>query len=187
MALSKYPFSEYYGWVQDKYNVSWQLILNNPEGDQRAKVMPSLLFTQDKNGKAEEAMIFYASVFKNAKIGQLVRRSEDDPMAKAGTLMFGDGMLDDVWMAAMDGGERHKFTFNEGVSLLIACQDQTEIDYYWEKLTAGGGEESVCGWLKDKYGVSWQVAPANMEELMKKPNAFKTMMKQKKIVIAEYE
>ncbi len=186
MALSKYPWSEYYGWVQDKFNVSWQLILNNPEGDERPKVVPSLLFTKEKNGKAEEAMRFYASIFKNSKIGQVVRRTEDDPMAKAGTLLFGDCLLDNIWIAAMDGGEGHEFTFNEGVSLAIACKDQAEIDYFWEKLTAGGGQESVCGWLKDKYGVSWQVAPENMEELMKKPGAFKTMMGQKKIIIAEY-
>jgi len=187
MPLGEYPFSKYYGWVQDKYNVSWQLILNNPEGDQRPKVMPSLLFTQDKKGKAEEAITFYTSVFKNSKMGQLVRRSEDDPMAKAGTLMFGDVMLEDTWIAAMDGGEEHEFTFNEGVSLSIACKDQDEIDYYWQKLIAGGGEESVCGWLKDKYGVSWQVAPANMEALMEKPNAFANMMKMKKIIIADFE
>ncbi len=187
MALTKYPFSEYYGWVQDKYNVSWQLILNNPEGDRRPNVMPSLLFTQDKNGKAEEAIAFYTSVFKNSKTGQLVRRTDDDPMAKAGTLLFGDCMLEDTWIVGMDGGTGHDFTFNEGVSFLISCKDQDEIDYYWEKFTADGGEESVCGWLKDKYGVSWQVAPDNMEELMKKPDAFKIMMQQKKIIIAEYE
>lgn len=186
MELAKYPFSEYYGWVQDKYSVSWQLILNNPDGDWRPKVMPSLLFTQDKNGKAEEAIHFYTSVFDNSKTGQLVRRTEDDPMTKAGTLSFGDFVVENTWIAAMDGGEGHNFTFNEGVSLLIVCKDQGEIDYYWEKLTAEGGEESVCGWLKDKYGVSWQVAPYNMEELMKKPDAYKTMMNQKKIIIAEY-
>jgi len=186
MALGKYPFNEYYGWVQDTYNVSWQLILNKPEGDWRPKVMPSILFTQDKNGKAEEAIAFYTSVFKDAKTGQLVRRTEDNPMAKAGTLAFGDFAVENTWIAAMDGGQGHEFKFNEGVSLLISCKDQDEIDYYWEKLTADGGEESVCGWLKGKYGVSWQVAPANMKELMKKPDAFKTMMKQKKIIIAEY-
>jgi predicted 3-demethylubiquinone-9 3-methyltransferase (glyoxalase superfamily) len=165
--------------------VSWQLILNNTKGGQ-PKVMPSLLFTQNNNGKAEEAIQFYTSVFKNSKTGQLVRRTEDDPMAKAGTLSFGDCMLEDTWMAAMDGGAGHDFVFNEGVSLSISCTDQDEIDYFWEKLTANGGEESVCGWLKDKYGVSWQVIPANMEELIKKPGAFKTMMGQKKIIIAEY-
>jgi predicted 3-demethylubiquinone-9 3-methyltransferase (glyoxalase superfamily) len=186
MGLSKYPFSEYYGWVQDRYNVSWQLILNNPEGDPRPKVVPSLLFTQDKNGQAEEAIAFYTSVFKNSKTGQLVRRTEDDPMAKAGTLMFGDFMIEDVWIAGMDGGVEHDFTFNEGVSLLISCSNQDEIDHYWGMLTANGGEESVCGWLKDKYGISWQVAPVDIETLMKKPGAFKTLMQQKKIIIAEY-
>lgn len=186
MALSKYPWSEYYGWVEDRYHVSWQLILNNPQGDSRPKVVPSLLFTQDKDGKAEEAIRFYTSVFKTAKLGQLVRRAQDEESAKAGTLLFGDCMLEDTWIAAMDGGQGHAFAFNEGISLLVNCKDQAEIDYYWEWLTAHGGEESVCGWLKDKYGVSWQVAPENMEELMKKPGAFKTMMKQKKILIAEY-
>ena len=186
MPLGEYPFSKYYGWVQDAHNVSWQLILNNPEGDERPKVIPSLLFTQDKNAMAEEAVKFYASVFKNTKIGQLVRRTEDDSMAKTGTLMFGDVMLENVWVAAMDGGEGHEFTFNEGVSLSVTCQDQAEIDYYWEELISGGGEESVCGWLKDRYGLSWQVTPANMEELMKKPDAYKIMMQQKKIVIDEY-
>lgn len=195
MALAKYPFSEYYGWVQDKYNISWQLILNNPEGDRRPKVMPSLLFTQDKNGKAEEAIRFYISVFKNSpsassgqvRLGQLMRRAVDDPMAKAGTLAFGDFMIENVWIAAMDGGQAHEFKFNEGISLSVGCQDQSEIDYYWEKLTADGGEESVCGWLKDKYGISWQIEPANMRELIKKPGAFANMMKMKKIIIADLE
>ncbi len=185
MALAKYPFSEYYGWVQDKYNISWQLILNRPEGDWRPKVMPSFLFTQDKNGKAEEAIQFYTSVFKKSKTGQLVRRTEDDPMAKAGTLAFGDFMVENVWIAAMDGGQVHEFKFNEGISLSVGCQDQSEIDYFWEKLTADGGEESVCGWLKDKYGISWQIEPANMGELIKKPEAFANMMKMKKIIIKD--
>lgn len=186
MPLAKYPFSDYYGWVQDKYSVSWQLILNNPEGDWRPKVMPSLLFTKDQNGKAEEAIQFYTSVFKNSKTGQLMRRTEDDPMAKAGTLAYGDFMLEDTRMAAMDGGQGHEFKFNEGISLSVGCEDQSEIDYYWDGLTADGGEESVCGWLKDKYGVSWQVMPVKMDELMSKPNSFKTMMQQTKIIIAEY-
>lgn len=186
MALGKYPFSDYYGWVEDQYHLSWQLILNNPEGDWRPRVVPSLLFTRDRHGKAEEAIGFYTSVFKNSRKGQIAHRMEDDPMAKAGTLAFGDFAAGNTWIAAMDGGIGHEFTFNEGVSLMIPCRDQEEIDHYWEKLTGQGGEESVCGWLKDKFGVSWQVTPANMEELMKKPGAFRTMMNQRKIIIAEY-
>lgn len=188
MPLSKYPFSEYYGWVQDKYNVSWQLILNNPDGEERPKVIPSLLFTQDKSGKAKEARDFYMGVFKQAKTGVTALFEEDTQLGqKKGDVMFSDFGLENVWLAAMDGGDAHEFTFNEGVSLAISCKDQDEIDYFWEKLIANGGEESVCGWLKDKYGVSWQVAPEDMESLMKKPDAFKIMMQQKKIVIADYK
>lgn len=186
MALTKYPFSQYYGWVQDKYNVSWQLILNNPEGDWRPKVIPSLLFTQDKNSKAEEAITFYASIFENVKIGQLVHRAEDDPMAKVGTLLFGDFKLENTWIAAMDGGAGHNFTFSEGVSLLISCKDQAEIDYYWEKLSSVK-ESEQCGWCKDKYGLSWQIMPENMEELMKNPGAFAKLMNMHKINIAEFK
>lgn len=186
MALAKYPFSEYYGWVKDKYNVSWQLILNNSNDEKRPKIIPSLLFTQGKNGHAEEAIKFYTTIFNNSKIIQLVRHTNDDHMAKAGTLALGECVLGDTWIDVMDGGQGHNFNFNEGVSLLINCKDQNEIDYYWEKLSANGGEESVCGWLKDKYGVSWQIAPSDMEELMKKPNAFKILMDQKKIIIDEF-
>jgi len=186
MPLGTYPFSKYYGWLQDKYNISWQILIKEHDESWNAKVTPALLFTQDKNSKAEEAINFYTSIFKNAKIGSLIRRTQDDTMAKAGTLSFGDFILENTQLVAMDGGQGHEFTFNEGVSLIINCKDQDEIDYYWDKLTADGGEESVCGWLKDKYGISWQIQPENIEEFMKKPNAFKIMMKQKKIIIAEY-
>jgi predicted 3-demethylubiquinone-9 3-methyltransferase (glyoxalase superfamily) len=187
MELGEYPFSKQYGWVQDKYGVSWQLIFTNPEGEDRPLIIPSLLFVKEKSGKAKEARDFYLSVFKDSKEGATALFEEDTPVGqKKGDVMFSDFMLENVWLAAMDGGGPHDFTFNEGVSLLIACQDQDKIDYYWEMLTADGGEESVCGWLKDKYGVSWQVVPMNMEELMKKPNAFKIMMQQKKIIIADY-
>jgi len=185
MPLGVYPFSKYYGWLQDKYNISWQILIKEHDEPWNSKVTPSLLFTQDKNGKAEEAIQFYTSIFKNAKIGSLIRRTGDDTIAKAGTLAFGDFMLENTWLVAMDGGQGHEFTFNEGVSLMISCKDQAEIDYYWEKLSAVP-ESEQCGWLKDKYGVSWQVVPENIEELMKKPDAFKTMMKQKKIIIAEF-
>lgn len=186
MALSKYPFSEYYGWVQDKYNVSWQLILNNSKDNQRPKIIPSLLFTQDKNGLAEESITFYTSIFENSNTAELLGSTENDQLTETGSLVPGECMLGNTRIAAMNGGQGHDFKFNEGVSLLINCKDQDEIDYYWEKLSANGGEQSVCGWLKDKFGVSWQIAPANMEELMKNPNAFKILLNQKKIIISEY-
>lgn len=188
MPLDAYSFSEWYGWIQDKYGVSWQLILVKPEGEERPKVVPSLLFVKEKNGKAEEAGDFYVRVFKDSRKGSVVYFEESTEMGqKKGDVMFSEFMLEHVWFAAMDGGNTHDFDFSEGVSFLIACRDQEEIDYYWEKLTEDGGQESVCGWLKDKYGLSWQVVPANMEELMKKPNAFASMMKMRKIVIADFD
>lgn len=188
MPLDAYPFSEHYGWAEDRYGVSWQLILTNPEGEKRQPVIPSLLFTNELSGKAEEATDFYLSVFKNAKRGTLVHYEEDTEVQKKGEVMFTDLTLEGQWLAAMDGGSVHDFGFNEAVSLMINCKDQEEIDYYWGKLSAVP-EAEQCGWLKDKYGVSWQVIPENMGELLKK-NPEKTnpaMLKMKKIIIADLE
>lgn len=164
MPLDKYDFSDRYGWVQDKYGVSWQLIYGNPEGDWRPKIVPSLLFTQDQNEKAEQAIEFYTTVFNDSQIGQLARAPEDSGPLKKGSLMFGDFVLENTWLAAMDGGDVHDFTFNEAISLIVSCETQDEIDHYWEKLSAVP-ESEQCGWLKDKFGVSWQIVPTMLNEL----------------------
>lgn len=151
------------------------------------KITPNLWF----DGNAKEAVDFYVSVFPDAKVitTSYYPKSKEEGLADFQLNMAGKELTIEFELfgqrfTAINAGP--EFTFNESVSFLISCKDQEEIDYYWEKLTADGGEESVCGWLKDKYGLSWQVAPANMEELIKKPGAFKTMMNQKKIIIAEY-
>lgn len=185
MPLDKYPFSKRYGWVKDRYGVSWQLILSDPGGDPRPFIVPSLLFSGDNTNHAEEAMKFYLSIFKDAEPGILARYTEDTGPAKAGSLMFADFTLGGQWFAIMDSGVEQKFDFNEGVSLSVACEDQAEIDYFWEKLSTVPSAEQ-CGWCKDKYGVSWQIVPKNTEELMKKPGAFAKLMKMKKIVIADF-
>lgn len=185
MPLDKYPHSERYGWVKDKYGFTWQLILTNPEGEPRPFVVPSLMFINDNNGHAEEAINYYLSVFKDSKLGTLVKYPEDNETLKAGSVMFADFTMAGQWFAAMDSGSVHDFTFNEAVSLQIFCKDQAEIDYFYENLSAVP-EAEVCGWCKDKYGVSWQVVPENMEELLKKPGAFAKMMKMQKIVIADF-
>lgn len=184
MQLDKYPFSEYYGWVQDKFGFSWQLMLNNAAGDKRPKIMPSLMFTQDKIGKAEEAMKFYTSIFKESEISKNLNRypagMEPD---REGMISFADFMLFGEWFAVMDSGvDGQDFSFNPAISLMVNCKDQAEIDYYWEKLSANP-EFEQCGWLEDKYGVSWQIAPANIDELIKIPGAFKRMMNMKKLDI----
>jgi predicted 3-demethylubiquinone-9 3-methyltransferase (glyoxalase superfamily) len=167
MPLDKYPFSERYGWLQDKYGLSWQLILTDPEGEPRPAIIPSMLFVGDKCGKSEEAINFYLSVFKNSKMGSLYRYGPDMAPDKEGTVMFADFMLEDTWLSAMDSAHQHKFDFNEAVSIMVNCKDQAEIDYYWEKLSAVP-EAEQCGWLKDKYGVSWQITAADMEKMLSK-------------------
>lgn len=166
MPLDKYPFSERYGWIQDKYGLSWQLILSNPDGEERPFIVPSLMFVGTVCGKAEEATNFYLSVFKNTKRGMIARYPEGMAPSKEGTIMFTDFMLENQWFAAMDSAGEHKFAFNEAVSLMVYCDDQKEIDDYWEKLSAVP-EAEQCGWLKDKYGLSWQIVPVGMDEMMR--------------------
>ncbi|HEY9481211.1 MAG TPA: VOC family protein [Candidatus Paceibacterota bacterium] len=167
MPLDAYPFSKRFGWIQDKYGVSWQLMLTNPDGEERPFIVPSLLFTKAAYGKAEEATDFYLSVFKNSKRGTIARYPTDMAPHKEGTVMFTDFQLEGQWFAAMDGAGSHDFTFNEAVSLLVQCDNQEEIDYYWDKLSAVP-ESEQCGWLKDKFGVSWQISPVAMSEMMTK-------------------
>lgn len=167
MPLGKYPFSEKFGWIQDKYGMTWQLILTNPEGEPRPTIIPALLFVGDVCGKTEEAIHFYLSVFKNAKQGNMAYYPEGMAPDKAGTVMFADFMLENQWFVAMDSAHEHKFAFNEAVSFMVYCDTQEEIDYYWDKLSAVP-EAEQCGWLKDKYGVSWQIVPREMDEMMSK-------------------
>lgn len=173
MELGEYPFSKRYGWCADKYGFSWQLLLTNPEGDERPLIIPSLLFVTDSGDKAEEAVNFYVSLFKNApyhdmetKRGEVMRYPAGMEPNKEGAVMCTDFMLEGQWFAAMDGSSKmHKFKFNEAVSLIVNCEDQKEIDYYGGKLSAEP-ESEQCGWLKDKYGVSWQIVPAALNEMI---------------------
>lgn len=166
MPLQEYPFSKRYGWIQDKYGVNWQLILTNPAGEPRPFIIPSLMFTGDNTGKAGDAIDFYVSVFSGAKRGITATYPPGASPEPAAKIMFADFMIEGQWFAAMDSGHMHKFGFNEAVSLLVRCSDQTEIDAYWQKLSAVPQAEQ-CGWLKDKFGVSWQIAPADMERMMR--------------------
>jgi predicted 3-demethylubiquinone-9 3-methyltransferase (glyoxalase superfamily) len=261
MPLQEYPFSKHYGWIQDKYGLSWQLMLTNPEGEERPTIIPSLMFTGDNTGKADEAIDFYVSTFKDSKRGMSAPYPPGAAPEKNAKLMFAEFMLENQWFTAMDSGHMHKFGFNEAVSLMVRCKDQEEIDYYSEKLSAvpeadlpaprpdtyyvyvilcdddsmyigqtqdilnrwrehkaGTGadhtkkhkpdkiihfeefasrEEAVkrehdlktgfgrkwlkraikagrtrqagqCGWIKDKYGVSWQIVPTDMDKMMTK-------------------
>jgi predicted 3-demethylubiquinone-9 3-methyltransferase (glyoxalase superfamily) len=192
MPLDKYPFSERYGWIKDRYGLTWQLILTNPEGEPRPPIIPSLLFTQHNAGHAEDAINFWISVFRNSRLGSVNRYPAGMAPEKEGTIAFADFMLENKWFAAMDSAREHEFVFNEAVSLMVYCDDQKDIDYYWEKLSAVPASEQ-CGWLKDRYGVSWQIVPRVLDEMMmdddkdRARSATEAMLEMKKLNIAELE
>ena len=165
MPLDTYPFSEHYGWVQDRYGLSWQLMLTNPAGEERPFIIPSLMFTRNIAGHAEEAIEFYCTVFKGSRRGITARYPQEMEPDQVGTIQFADFSLGGTWFAAMDSAREHQFTFNEAISLLVPCETQAEIDSYWEKLSAVP-EAEQCGWLKDQFGLSWQIWPTAIGEIM---------------------
>lgn len=187
MDLDKYPWSEKYGWLNDKFGISWQFIVGDFQQFGQ-KVIPALLFTQDKYGRAEEAINFYSSVFKNPKIDGIFRYEANAAPEEEGKIAHSQIEINGQKFQLLESKQSHQFTFSEGVSLMIHCDTQEEIDYYWDKLTEGG-EESMCGWLKDKFGVSWQVVPDILLELMNDPSradkAMKAFMNMRKLIIKE--
>jgi len=165
MELGEYPFSEKYGWLQDKYGLSWQVMFMGGR-EVKQKITPTLLFAGKQCGKEEEAVNFYASLFRNAKVGDILRYGKGEEPDKAGTVKHAAFTLEGRDFAAMDSAHEHNFTFNEAISFLVRCDTQEEIDYFWGKLSADP-EAEQCGWLKDKYGLSWQIVPTVMDEMLK--------------------
>jgi predicted 3-demethylubiquinone-9 3-methyltransferase (glyoxalase superfamily) len=165
MKLGEYPFSEKYGWVQDRYGLSWQVMLMG-EHRIRQKITPTLMFVGEVCGKAEEAINFYAAVFHNAKVGGILRYGKGEGPDREGTIKHAAFTLEGQDFAAMDSAREYNFNFNEPMSFMVSCETQEEIDYYWGKLSAVPVAEQ-CGWLKDGYGLSWQIVPSVMEEMMK--------------------
>ncbi len=161
--LDKYPWSDKYAWIVDKFGMTWQLAVGElTTGAQ--KITTCLLFEGEMCGKAQEALKHYTSIFPNSTTYflQTYKAGEEQP---EGNLKFGHFSLNNEIFAAMDGTGDHKFSFNEGVSLMVEVDTQEEIDDYWAKLTQGGAE-SRCGWLKDKFGVSWQIVPKVLGSLV---------------------
>jgi len=190
MALDTYPWAKKYGWVQDKYGLSWQLSTGEHH-KMKQKITPMMMFTQDKAGKAEEAIGFYCNVFPDSKTEMLVPYEIDDDDVE-GFIKHARFSLCGQNFMAIDSSGPHDFIFNEAFSLMVNCDTQEEIDYYWEKLSAVP-ESEQCGWLKDKYGVSWQIVPSVMNEMMgggdkeKIARVTQTFLKMKKFNIAELE
>lgn len=146
------------------------------------KITPFLWF----DGKAEEAMNLYTSIFKNSKIISIKKWGEDAPYP-AEQVMACKFEIDGQPFYAFDAGPMFKFT--EAISMFVSCDSQEEVDYFWEKLTADGGQESMCGWLKDKFGLSWQIVPSQFDEMINSPDkekvgrAFQAIMTMKKLDI----
>lgn len=191
MPLDSYPFSKKYGWVEDKYGVSWQLYTGE-KGNTDQYFVATLMYVGEQNGRAKEAIKLYTTVFPDSKtegIMEYPEGGEDTP----GNVQHAQFHINGYTLACMDSSLEHKFGFDEGVSLVVVTKDQEETDHYWNALTADGGEESMCGWLKDKFGVSWQIVPKRLMELFALPDrdkaqrAMATMMKMRKIVIADLE
>ena len=186
MPLDKYEWSEKYGWLQDRFGISWQLSYGKLQ-DVGQKFTPTLMFTQKQAGKAEEAIQFYTSVFKDSSIKGILRYTAGDHDVEGSVKHAQFRLGKDVFMA-MDSSLAHKFTFNEGISFVVECENQEEIDYFWNRFTANG-QESMCGWVKDQYGVSWQIIPAILGNLMADPqksqNVMDAILKMKKLNINE--
>ncbi|MFP7655212.1 MULTISPECIES: VOC family protein [Chryseobacterium] len=192
MALDSYPWSKKFGWLSDRYGVNWQLLFGEKDGDQ--KVVPTLMFMHDNNGKAMEAMEFYTHTFPNSNIVNVMKykdggESNENPE----NVQHASFKIDGYSLYCMDSSYDHKFDFNEGVSMVIMTDDQQETDHLWNTLISGGGRESMCGWLKDKYGVSWQIVPKRLIELMndsdqgKAQKVVQAMMRMQKIIIEDLE
>jgi predicted 3-demethylubiquinone-9 3-methyltransferase (glyoxalase superfamily) len=165
MPLDAYPFSERYGWVQDKYGLSWQVNYAG-NGEIKQTITPVLMFVGNNCGKTEEAVTLYTSVFDNAKTVFLTRYGKGEEPDKEGTVQYVAFTLEGVEFGAMDSAREHHFAFNEAISFIVPCETQEEIDYYWEKLSADPQAEQ-CGWLKDEFGLSWQVWPTVIGEMMR--------------------
>jgi len=189
MPLDKYPFNDQYGWTEDKYGVSWQLMVCS---DCEQKIIPSLMYVGENSGRAEEAIKFYTSVFEDSKIGNISRYGAGMEPNKEEDINYAAFTLAGQEFAAMDSALDHQFNFSEGVSLLVNLSSQEEIDYFWDKLSAVP-EVEQCGWLKDKFGVSWQIVPEILNEYLRDPDSekagrvMKVFLDMKKINIAELE
>ncbi len=164
MPLDEYPFSKYYVWLSDKYGLGWQLMLVE-DASEHPKIRPCLLFSGSACGFAEAAAAFYTSVFREVKKGYFNYYKPGEAVDPRAKVNYGEVDILGTSIVIMDHGYGADFTFNEAFSFEVLCNDQKEIDYYWDKLSAVP-EAEQCGWLKDQYGLSWQIEPAAMKEMM---------------------
>jgi predicted 3-demethylubiquinone-9 3-methyltransferase (glyoxalase superfamily) len=186
MPLNNYAWSEKYGWCADKYGVNFQLMLGHKS---RSKIMPNMLFTGNQNGNAKQAIEFYTHLFKDSKTIQIDNYQKGEPDVE-GNIKYAQFELNAVSFGAMDSSAPHEFCFNEAVSFIITVDTQKEIDYYWNYLVEKG-VPGRCGWLKDPFGISWQVVPTSLGKFMTNPatapKATYAFLQMSKFIIADLE
>lgn len=163
MPLGEYPFSKHYGWIEDKYGVNWQLMYE--ERSEAPKIKPVLLFAEEACGKAKEALATYEEIFKTPKATSVSYYRPGEASDARAEINYAQIDILGTSLVVMDHGFGGDFTFNEAVSFMVRCRDQEEIDYYWDKLSFVP-EAEQCGWIKDKFGVSWQIVPDNLNQAM---------------------
>jgi predicted 3-demethylubiquinone-9 3-methyltransferase (glyoxalase superfamily) len=166
MPLDAYPWSERYGWVKDRFGVSWQVMA--VPGARGVSIAPCLMFSGTQHGRAEAAIQTYTRVFPDGRVDALERYAPGE--GPAGTIKHGRFTLAGQTLVAMDSHVAHGMEFNEAISLQVMCADQAAIDHYWTALSEGG-EPGPCGWLKDRFGLSWQVVPARIAAWLTGPDA----------------
>lgn len=164
MELGEYPFSKKFGWVEDKFGVSWQLCL----GNLKQKITPFLMFVGERCGKAEEAINFYVSTFANSKVVEMKRHGAGGA-EREGTVMHAIFELDGYQFMALDSALNHQFNFSQAISYVVNCETQEEVDHFWNAFS-DGGEIQQCGWVIDRFGVAWQVVPSILGKLTSDPD-----------------
>lgn len=185
MPLKKYPFGEKYAWVKDKYGVSWQLYLDS----HTPNILPCIMFICEKHGKTEAAINFYTSIFEKSAVLSIAHYDIHDD-APGGTIKHGRFLLHNQEFLAFDSHQDHDFSITGAISFYVDCEGQEEVDVLWEKLSENG-EIMQCGWLKDKYGVTWQIIPSVLPQMLADPDPIKSkrvndaMLKMRKIDIGK--
>ncbi len=194
MELGEYPWSKKYGWVRDRYGVTWQIYFGEKQGEQ--KIIPTLMFIHENNGKAKEAMELYTKIFPNASIRSVLKYGDglgNETHEIPENIQLAHFEIDHYSFFCMDNSYDHPFDFNEAISIVVMTENQVETDHLWDSLIADGGRASMCGWLKDKFGVSWQIVPKKLIELMNDTDPIKgqrvmqAMSTMQKIIIKDLE
>ncbi len=191
MPLQPYPFCPLYGWIQDRFGLSWQLMLLRP-GDITHKIIYSFLFSKDHAGLSEDAARYYIDVFKEGAMNMLEYYQPNEVENEQAKVKYLNFNLVGQQFSAMDNAYKAEYDFNEAFSFMVMCENQEEIDYYWEKLSHVEDAEQ-CGWCKDRFGVSWQIVPSNWDETLfsgteeEKARVTAAFLEMKKFDIAQLE